>query len=57
MLGDQLEIDIQGAMNVGVKACLILSSLTPAYHLQDGDFQPEAVFHSILDFYEHWVQR
>jgi len=57
MLGDQPEIDIQGAVNAGVRAFLVLSSLTPHYQPQSGYSQPEAVFKNTLDFYEHWLQR
>jgi 4-nitrophenyl phosphatase len=57
MLGDQLEIDIQGAVNAGIRSCLILSSLTPAYQSQAGSPQPDAVFDSILEFYKQWVRR
>jgi 4-nitrophenyl phosphatase len=56
MLGDQLEIDVQGAVNAGIRSFLILSSLTPAYRSQEVKFQPDAIFNNILDFFEHWVQ-
>ena len=57
MLGDQPEIDIQGGVNAGVRAFLVLSSLTPHYQPHNGYSQPEAVFKNTLDFYEHWLQR
>lgn len=57
MLGDQPEIDIQGAVNAGLQAILVLSSLTPHYHPGDGDAKPVAVFSSTSDFYKHWSLR
>ena len=57
MLGDQPEIDILGAVNAGVRAFLVLSSLTPDYQPQSGYSQPEVVFKNALDFYKYWVQR
>lgn len=57
LLGDQLEIDIQGAVSAGLRAFLVLSSLTPRYQPNDGLPQPSAVFESTFDFYNHWIQR
>ncbi|MGW8251427.1 MAG: HAD-IIA family hydrolase [Anaerolineales bacterium] len=57
MLGDQPEIDIQGASSAGMRAFLVLSSLTPSYQPKNGSPQPDAVFESTLNFYQHWVQR
>jgi 4-nitrophenyl phosphatase len=57
LLGDQPEIDIQGAVNAGIWAFLVLSSLTPKYQPNNGSPQPAAVYESTFDFYEHWIQR
>lgn len=57
MLGDQPDIDIQGAVNAGIKAYLVLSSLTPQYQPKNGLPQPAAVFESTCDFFKQWVQR
>lgn len=57
MLGDQPEIDIQGAVNAGIRPFLVLSSLTPSYHPDHGTAQPAAVFENAQDFYQHWMQR
>lgn len=57
MLGDQPEIDIHGAVNAGLRAILVLSSLTPQYQPGDGATQPDAVFASTYDFYKHWSLR
>ena len=57
MLGDQLEIDIQGAAEAGLKAFLVLSSLTPVYRPQDGEHAPDAIFGSTLEFYHQWKLR
>jgi HAD superfamily hydrolase (TIGR01450 family) len=57
LLGDQPEIDIQGAVNAGIWAFLVLSSLTPHYQPKNGIPQPVAIFESTFDFYKHWVQR
>jgi 4-nitrophenyl phosphatase len=57
MLGDQPEIDIQGAVNAGIRPFLVLSSLTPQYQPNDGLPQPSAVYESTFDFYKHWIQR
>jgi len=56
MLGDQPEIDIQGAVNAGLRAFLVLSSLTPCYHPGNGAAQPSAVFENVQDFYQHWMK-
>jgi len=57
LLGDQLEIDIQGALNAGIWSFLVLSSITPQYHPQNGYPRPAAVFESTFDFYKNWLQR
>jgi HAD superfamily hydrolase (TIGR01450 family) len=57
LLGDQPEIDIQGAVNAGLSAFLVLSSLTPQYQPNDGLPQPSAVYESTDEFYKHWIQR
>ncbi len=57
MLGDQPQIDIEGAIHAGMKAFLILSALTPVYHPNGSAARPDAVFKSISDFYKHWVLR
>jgi ribonucleotide monophosphatase NagD (HAD superfamily) len=57
MLGDQLAIDIQGAKDAGIKAFLVLSSLTPEYQPGDGLPVPDAVYASATDFYQAWIQR
>jgi len=56
MLGDQLETDILGAKRAGLKAFLILSSLTPRFS-DKALLRPDAVFESTLDFYRKWVER
>jgi HAD superfamily hydrolase (TIGR01450 family) len=55
MLGDQPEIDIQGAASAGIPAFLVLSSLTPYYRPDNGAAQPVAVFENAQDFYQHWI--
>jgi 4-nitrophenyl phosphatase len=56
MLGDQLETDILGAKRAGLKAFLILSSLTSRFS-DKALLRPDAVFESTLDFYRKWVER
>lgn len=57
MLGDQPNIDLKGAAGSGIRAFLVLSSLTPRYKPGNGSPQPAAVFESTLDFYQHWIKR
>lgn len=57
MLGDQLEIDVLGAKRAGLKAFLVLSSLTPCFASDKALLRPDAVFESTLDFYRKWVER
>lgn len=57
MLGDQLETDLLGAKRAGLKAFLILSSLTPRFFSDKALLRPDAVFESTLDFYRKWVER
>jgi 4-nitrophenyl phosphatase len=56
-VGDQPEIDIQGAANAGIWAFLVLSSLTPQYQPKNGNPQPTAIFENTLDFYNYWMKR
>jgi ribonucleotide monophosphatase NagD (HAD superfamily) len=56
MLGDQPEIDLLGASRVGIKTCLIRSSLTAALSPRDSQIVPDAVFNSTLEFYQEWIK-
>jgi 4-nitrophenyl phosphatase len=57
MLGDQLEVDIRGAKGVGMKAFLVLSSLTPRFSKVGTSTVPDGVYKNMMDFYRQWIAR
>lgn len=57
MLGDQLATDMLGAVRAGMKAFLVLSSITPEFQADRAPVQPDWIFSSTLDFYQEWVKR
>lgn len=57
MLGDQPEIDIQGAVQAGMRSYLILSSLTPEYEVEHYAVHPDAIFENTQEFYRCWKNR
>lgn len=57
MLGDQMETDILGARHAGLRAFLVLSSITPFFDPNAAPVQPDGVTPSTLDFYQQWVSQ
>ncbi len=57
MIGDQLEVDISGAKRVGMKAFLVLSSVTPRFIKANGSIVPDGVFENMMGFYRQWTAR
>lgn len=57
MLGDQPQIDICGASELGLRTFLVLSSLTPEYSPGSSECAPDAIFESTQSFFEYWKAR
>lgn len=57
MLGDQLEIDILGAKRAGLRAFLVLSSITPGFDPRTAPMVPDGLTRSTLDFYKQWIDQ
>jgi 4-nitrophenyl phosphatase len=57
MIGDQLEVDIDGAKRVGMNAFLVLSSVTPKFIKTNGCIVPDGVFENMLGFLRQLTTR
>jgi 4-nitrophenyl phosphatase len=54
VLGDRLETDILGAVQLNLKSALVLSGVTTRAELAHSDYQPDWVFDDISDLMTKW---
>jgi 4-nitrophenyl phosphatase len=55
VLGDRLETDILGAVQLKLKSALVLSGVTTREELARSDYQPDWVFENIADLIKNWA--
>ncbi|MBI5080625.1 MAG: HAD-IIA family hydrolase, partial [Chloroflexi bacterium] len=53
-LGDRLETDILGAVRAGIRSILVLSGVSTRAQLTALDYQPQWVFHDIVELTTQW---